>query len=991
MPKNQFPWPAGTYGTPYWRDRHTITGDSIPPTAPAGPAGGAYRVPYEENVPAKGRYDGAYAVESRLIGIGEDPESAVINRALYEMTAKTDALFEKDDACLDILSQLAVATGGAAPPYEIDLLTWTSYPVVYLGPAGTTAVTGGANPELWCSNYIKLWATGALAPLYSPTTGLQLYVDDVYAAAGGISLYTALPTLLQTYPYGTPGVINAFPAANQIDFTGPGAGTLPTGTPAGPGPIGVAFFNYSVYQRVLRDAGNLLTGVPPDLTDAFAISTNRAAVGPDVFTLNRNVNPAGAAPAVGTAWAAGDIVYTTHFAFAPTLGMSEVMGATDVELIHGTIATQGVARSERFMDFLRFADRDAPLGLPIVSVEPPTATMYSFDYANALFRATDNTPRGTIGFDFEGQELDPIADKAPYAGMIHRKALDIQSGDTIIAIGNTATLNPLGAGGDIVQLGGGSTFYGAAVNNTAVIPGVDLLYIEDSGTGLPIGLYIIDAMGAIATEATVVDLDGAAPAFVMDTNATVTLYRPQFRTGGWKLGPNSQIVPAVLQRGNLLVGDVYSTQLTPALTTIAAYDPTAVDGCDLFQGWSGDLARDAAVGSVGTTYQRYRLLWNGSAHFGGEEDPGLPLGTPAGPRRTFGRMAAAYSSVPGGLAPYGAFLGAASNSLAETIAFGSIDYDNATPWEEASAYLHMIDDQVGAATATYWQLGTGLGSAFDATSGLGTGDHGGVLVGLPGINGGPLPNPLNVLMDATADRDAGYWMAWCDAAGDMEVAEGFTTAGGFYRGYAIRETPYTVAPWPATSPPTHIFTVSPARLELVTDTSIGWEAPVSFYHQIPMQDGDTYTTEAWLLQNQSIGAVGYLARPVWRLDANKANQHVAFPINLPENSVIEDVTVYFVGKNAAANTQIVSMYLAQHTWNSLLIGAEATDALGGVPINIAAGLSLPQIITAVNVGQPVKNSDYAYSLVVECTTDLNDEVEIVSARVKYKVLDLLPA
>ena len=545
MPKPGFPWPAGSFVSPFWRGRHKFTADTIPPSYPAGPASAATRVPYLETSPVT--TDGAYDSESRALGLHEPVTSPVVNRGLVGVQEAVDMLREKDDAVPLQTFEAGVAAPPPGPPYKVDLSVWLNVPLVYLGPEGTSAFPG-LSPYVECSNYIKLWDAATQAPLRDVFTGAVLDVVNVTSAAAGGSLYAALPAEVQVYPRGAAGVINTVVVAGLVStltFTGGGgAGAPPDGTPAPPGSI-VCFFNYNHWQRRVRDGGDEL--------EAFAICTTSVVGPPAVYTLNRDVT------ALAVPWAPGDHVYTTHFAWGPTLNMSAELAATDSVLLHLTFASAGFGPTERFAASL-FGLGTAAIEVPLELTDPPSGTQYSWDRLNALFRALDMPMAGSVGFDHETGET-----VRPHAGFLHRTQLAFNNAaTTVLAVGEVCGFNqPAG----LVTLGGGHFHGGAGVTATHLIPGVDLLELV-SPAGLRAVFLLENITGAMTC--TVRCLDGSVPPVTFPTfvGGAVTAYRPSFRTGGFT---NPGNIPAGYPAwvGLVAVGDYSATSYGPALTLLS--------------------------------------------------------------------------------------------------------------------------------------------------------------------------------------------------------------------------------------------------------------------------------------------------------------------------------------------------------------------------------------------------------------------------------------
>ncbi len=200
---------------------------------------------------------------------------------------------------------------------------------------------------------------------------------------------------------------------------------------------------------------------------------------------------------------------------------------------------------------------------------------YADDKSNATFRAdaTGDTHHQGGGFDFQGS-VDPeaVVNGSGWAGYLDRRRLGIQPAGfgSFFSGDEAATLNPAGAGGDIVQLATGGRFFYTAVtvappalgNYTNLRLGFDML--EISGSANDNNLYIIFALGANANEVLVRSIDGSTPSFVVDESVTINVYRPKLASMG-----TSFTAARVALRGNVFMPDKGGG---PAIRTMGSYD-----------------------------------------------------------------------------------------------------------------------------------------------------------------------------------------------------------------------------------------------------------------------------------------------------------------------------------------------------------------------------------------------------------------------------------
>lgn len=954
MPKKTFPWPSGPLTAPYYRNRHLFTGDTTPPTRPAGPASASTRVPYLET--GAGGTSGLYDPESRAVGLNEPANSSKINRALYSIQGSVDALAELDVAQLTETSDHAAQDG--AHLLELDLSNaakWPSTPtLVYLGPGTTTAV-GGGDARYYCSNYVKPWATGGLQPLLSGVTGTAYSVANILSKGlgAGISLYAALPADLQAYPWGTVGTILAVvlgaPGVSYITFTGAGAGTAPSGTPA-PGGV-VCFFNYSLYQRMVASHGNLL--------NCFAISTLIQGIAPTQYGLNRNVT------ATGVNWLAGDIVYTSHYAYCPTLFFNEGIPAAGlgITLLHGTCMPSVLASESYALEFLRFAGTPQVFEVPLEIDEPLGGgmTQRCFDYANALIRAKDGSLKGSVGFDFCGHQLGGGANLPAFAGFIDRVPLEFNSpNDTVLA-----AQEPVSWAVDIVTLTAVppvAQFYGAAATNTQLMLNVDMVELR-TATNIPVGLFLLIAMGVVAGHqtCTILNLDGTAPNLA-PAAGRMTIYRPKMRTGMWDEAGN---LPG-FRGGNVLIGDKYINREYPALRLIGFADPTAWPGAEptpILRAYQSAGERTPALAAIdGTPYECFRLRYDGSLYFSGKHVAGAD---------DFGSLSSSLIT--------GAALWGAGGSDSRTVALAGVAEGAAEPWESRSAMFHFVDGTGATATADTWMHLSTTGVVLDSLAGSSVA---GVIMGAPG-------DAFNLTIGNTftaGNRDAGYLFSWLNAAGDMTVGLGLTTGGvgghipGVRREALLQENPGTHPP----SNPPYGFGANASRFALHSYVSFGWQSAIPFSHMIAPCKGEPRTADVanW---NLEVG-VGSSYQGVWRVTGVLPAQHLYFPLNLPDGATISTVEVVF-NTAGGAGTSSATVALSKCDWTAM--GIEVGNDVGGGLNNLPLGYTtIPT--NAVNAAA-VDNTRYFYQILIIVTPLAGHLVRVVGVRVTYTALDLIPA
>lgn len=142
-------------------------------------------------------------------------------------------------------------------------------------------------------------------------------------------------------------------------------------------------------------------------------------------------------------------------------------------------------------------------------------TIYADDPANAHFRADSIADvAGGGGFDFMGG----ITSGYGFASRVNQ---GVGGAYTTLAASASGTLNPGGAGADVVRYSAGTVSDGT--NTDLSLDGMD--FVEVSGPGVN-GLYAIFSLGPTpATDIRVRTLAGAAPSFTANVAVTVRLFR----------------------------------------------------------------------------------------------------------------------------------------------------------------------------------------------------------------------------------------------------------------------------------------------------------------------------------------------------------------------------------------------------------------------------------------------------------------------------------
>lgn len=290
------------------------------------------------------------------------------------------------------------------------------------------------------------------------------------------------------------------------------------------------------------------------------------------------------------------IANRTHYALAlndedldARLGVFETDGL-DAAYRLGAVATAG-------------GGRIITLDGGAVETQSTLASEYADDISNAHYRANalSDAVRGATGFEFvSDQDPEDIVTGTGWAGFIDRRAVGFQPAgfSSFFTSGEAVTLNPGGAGGSIIRLDtGGRYFYSVSAgptppagNYTELRLGMDL--VEISGTASDDGLYIVDALGAAATQVTVRTLNGAVPAFTVDETGTINVMRTPFASIGTEFGgTRSQL------RGALMSAPKGGGA---ALTLVAGGDSTAGDALRVsYQDAQGALASGLQIDEYG--------------------------------------------------------------------------------------------------------------------------------------------------------------------------------------------------------------------------------------------------------------------------------------------------------------------------------------------------------------------------------------------------------
>lgn len=943
MPKSVFPWPAGLSMTfPTWRNRHIASGDTTPPTRPEGVGSTANRIPYRENGAASGPMGGSYDSETRLVGLGEEARAPNFNRGLYDLWAQVDSLLEKDDAVLDLIS---VTLNGWK--YGLDDGAKTEK-LVYLGPGGTTT-TGGLDPGMWCSNYMKVRAYGGIDPLVNPATGLPYFITDVQAPPGTSFYGVPLPGSLEVYPYGTCARIATIVGVNleNLTFVTPPVPPM-TAAPSGTkvpshGPVGL--LNYSLLERILAGSGY-------PVTEAFATCLSAVAGPPDVYTTNRN--NVLLANLVAARWLVGDLVYTTYFALSPVVRFNAIVPGMDATLLLGTFASAGRGPAQRFMDLLRLADMPSAPVLPVVSTEPTGATYGSFDYANALFRARDGTLKGTVGFDADMASFSSAGNWDVYAGFLHRRKIAFDNAATTQIVLN-APCNYV-TGTNTVTLTGADVFWTGSATGTHLILGVDLVELRDS-LGSIVGLFTLATFTANPKEATLERLSGTIPALGVDVpGGHLSISRPVFRTGGM-LGPGGAAI-----QGTILVGDLdsFGSDL-PALTLFSG------GATNLLAGYQRpfDARNDGTVG--GNRGCVFRVRSYGRVSWGPTEGPYLAS-------HSAQEMWHHTSSVMGEASP-----------LRLRFADESVMADSAgdRAYFRDSVLLDSTGAKLNRVIATSFRTTPNSTSGLSQTGALGEIDFASLLVlGDPGRlfdPAGTNPNYGGVI----AGRGNIHSTSWPPSVNGQDLFVGLfaqcdqKNVDYPYLFAGILDGNGAAYP-PVGYPAQHRF-ILPAEVIGDRVMNYAWSEPRTFWHNIPMAAGQPNTTNTptvppWALQGGLSG--------VWALTMLAADpaQYIMFPLNLPDGATPTalDVRCY---SSAAVGSWYASLIRRDYQNLDFLSLGEHTKVLeiGWNTLPVAG------MVTAV------RNDLYHYHVVVRFETDVVSTIDLHGLRVQYTMQDFLPA
>jgi hypothetical protein len=948
MSRPSFPWPRGSFAMPFWRTRHTRTGDTTPPSLTQGQPSSTKCVPYVDAT-ASGHYGDFYNQDVRAMGLGEPPTAAIINRATYDLSCALDVLFEQ------LGSYVRGDNPGSLVPdpgNELDLRDIGTSHAYVIGDENTTT-RSGLDPVAWCSNFLKVRMAGAEPIPVIGTAREVVEVADVLAAPGGTSLYAPghLPSFTQAYPIGTPGVISLITHAgggadDTITFV---SDTPPSGTVLPPAPAGTCFFNYTLLER-------MLTSASPSIDNCFTICHSSALGPPDVYTVNRD-------DLGSKGWLSGDYVYTTYFAWQPTLVLNDTWTASkDIVLWAGCPWFGGLTRPSTIPSLLCMMDQEpARSGIPPFTVAEEYVVggvQRFFDYANALFRGVDSALKGTIGFDFAGDSARAGADRDSYAGFLHRKMLSFdKANNTVLSVQEAVTW--VGATVTLTDAPPTAQFYGATSRNRQVLLGVDLLFLEDEVTGDPVGLFILN--GIAKSAATILNLDGTIPALAAGTGY-MTVCRPEFRTGIW-----DNALPT-FGGGNLMVGDEYLGALVSPLAL------AGIGGADLLTAWQADAARDQVAAADATLVKRMSVGSTGSITFSGTLDGSATYNSDLQAQKVTSLWKSTGESW--------------STRLFARDSGGTKD------WRDRFAWMHMLKDSLGN-VATYLH--------FDGTNGddgLATYEHAGIFFGLPGD-----VYPLADVVTSTAgDRDAGFLYAR-NNNGSMEVGLGLTTDGGLVLDLQMLENP---SPHPPAGP----FGAYARRVELQENASYGWQHDITFYHHVAMSDGETRARDdtIWTYRSGFSGQA-----PDW-IDAHsgghstEADTAIVFRLNVPDGCTLDSVQLkYRLEADGAFTGRGIRLYVYQEDPS---LDAPDTAAAPGVaePLMGAPGY-VESTLTDEDYGvlnyaataypahtDPVVvdnlNKQY-YILVTGAYSVLNGthvtSQQLFALRVKFLVRDLVPA
>ena len=973
--KKGYPWPnvnpaTGMPVAPYFRNRHLRMGEGTartsPPSKVQGPPSADRVVPYLENAPSSA-LGGTYDAQTRAVGLDEPPTAAVINRPTYDLSCNDDVNIYQ---CLAKPKATAISLG--APTDHIEFSG-----VVYLGVPGTQKTLGAPAPSDYAKTpraFIEIRSADAFSPILDDVTGNWVLVEDVQSSRS-VSFYNDLPNTEEAFPFGRYGVIYRIRSSggaipnDQIQFAGP----FPSGCPAAPSDNPVGLFNYSLWERSFNSTPGDATA-----TNAFASCEQTLTGTPDLVQVNRDLTSAG--------WLPGDIVYTTRFAYKPYIVTSSTVSTSPVEVLFGE-PWFGIEFFEYFGSRLVGMSRREPREPAFTVTEPSSAAMYSFDSANALFRAYDRMLRGTVGFDFKGRSEDDSGNYDAYAGFLHRKLLHINNDYTNFPPGTSVSYN---RSTGVVTITGTEYFASGAPLRTCLIPGHDLIELENEG------VFILDAIYTAAT-AGLKKLDGSSGGGSGVVTDRATIYRPQLRTGALSDAPGAT---NSLFGGNVMCGDAFFTGTM--LKEKAALTMITGGSSYLARGWDFPDDRRGSVVS-GTAYQGVWDLWHdggmrfGPRLYGGDHDQSWLWTT---------ELDTSYNS---NYIAYSARLLQYANSQGHPWASSydpSMRLVSVCPVSSSNVlqqvtlrinsakvatdpYYHGLDS--GSGTYMDHHVALLLGDPHDVVSGPSSPNYAGIRAKDPAVGGSSGKNSISMFLH----RD-----------GATLSADSFTGADDLFAMLRERDEPL---PYGEGS---HPRTGAYQRFELSVgdDTDrrtvdYGWSDFRTFYHHVPLQSWRTLasssTAETWFYGNSSYtpppGYTFPTKQGISFLYTGNATNRVELPLTLPHCCRIKSVLIKYWHDNweSGGNAVIGQVQLReQDTRMGSSTSEPDSNVLGTASLSTSVGWSVVTLTPSPAVEVDIENKLYFVRVVGSYddggsggqTTQL-----IAGVLVKYEMQSFMPA
>ncbi len=221
------------------------------------------------------------------------------------------------------------------------------------------------------------------------------------------------------------------------------------------------------------------------------------------------------------------------------------------------------------------------------------ASLYADDIANAHFRANAlGDTAGGGGFDHRASRQTAL----PTYGYLAR--LNINAADqSTFGYSVSATMNPAGAGGDILRLTAATAYTGS---NTDVSLGYDM--VEITGAGALNGLYYLYQLGPTTADFLVRRFNATTPAFGSNTAVTVRFFRHTLMTPMVSLGGTFAASISAQSDDDLALAvmthDVNGYLGTGPRTSIQFYTRTAVGGASAPAHFTGAGQYNATLSSA---------------------------------------------------------------------------------------------------------------------------------------------------------------------------------------------------------------------------------------------------------------------------------------------------------------------------------------------------------------------------------------------------------